>query len=124
MHEALGGSPAPHKLSMLVNACNLRLWEVTAEGSEIQGYPWLCIMFMASLGYMRAFLSETEREEVYIWVLDSGFLLCVILACTYFFEISLTVSLTHFCFVSLMMLMLWFRRIIKTQRKSNSYRHW
>ena len=69
MHEALGGSQAPCKLGTLVHTCNLRVWEIPAEGSEIQRYPWLCILFKTSLYHTLSSLSETERERVYILVL-------------------------------------------------------
>ena len=38
MQEALVQFPTPHKLAMLVHACNPSTWVVEAGGSEVQGY--------------------------------------------------------------------------------------
>lgn len=38
MHTALGSNPAQHCLAYMVHDCNPSIWEVEAEGSEIQGY--------------------------------------------------------------------------------------
>lgn len=125
IHDAMGGSQAPCKLG---KPCNLRVWETPTEGSEIQRYPWLCILFKASLclrEYVILSLRDREGKSLYLGfetvalllpivkfflkkrILDSGFLLCLLVASTYFFEISLTVFINH-TFVSLMKLMLLF----------------
>lgn len=40
------------------------MWRVEAEGSEVQGYPWLHGMSEASLGYLTLFLVKKECSTV------------------------------------------------------------
>lgn len=37
---------------MVVHVYNLSSWDLKAEGSEIQGHPWIHIELEASLGYV------------------------------------------------------------------------
>lgn len=46
-------SPTPHKLSMVVHACNLSTGEVETGKEEIPSLPWLHREFKSSLDYMR-----------------------------------------------------------------------
>lgn len=48
---------------MAVHACALCTWEVEAGGLGVQGYPWLCSNFAASLGYIRPCLKQRESKQ-------------------------------------------------------------
>lgn len=48
---------------MVARSCNLRIWELEAGGSGIQGQSWLPSKFMASLDYMRLCLINNKQKN-------------------------------------------------------------
>lgn len=53
MPEARCSILTPHKLGVMMFACNVSTCEVEAGGLEVQGQPQLTVEFQASLEYMR-----------------------------------------------------------------------
>lgn len=59
----------PTELSIVAHTYNHSTWGVEAGRSEVQGYPWLCSMFEARLGYMSPVSKTKAKPTKYAEVL-------------------------------------------------------